>query len=189
VPSGFAPVVNSLNRCCSIALLTLALGGNAGAQTAPGTPAPIEGDRAEVASIVMHAVTEVKLCDLAVEKSQDAGVRSLCRKAAADSARTAIQGMQLAQTIGATAAKLQPSPDTPDVLNTLEHYTGHDFDRKFLLGEIEDDEDAAHAIRYAAEVATDTSVKRYENSVLPKIENHLELAESALRGVSEAAPP
>jgi predicted outer membrane protein len=152
------------------------------------TPAPADGDRAVVATIVMDAVTEVKLCGLAIEKSQNADVRLLCRKASADNARTAIAGMQLAQTLGATDVKLQPSPDTPAVLDSLAQYSGREFDREFLLGQIEADENDEHTIRYAAEFALDTSVKQYENSLLPKVEKHLDSAESALRRVSEAAP-
>jgi hypothetical protein len=119
-------------------------------------------DRSTVVTLVMNAVTQVKLCGLALEKSQNADVRSLCRKASSDGARTAIAGMQLAQAIGATDAKLQPVAENA--------------------------EDEEHTLRYVVEVTTDTSVKRYESTVLPKIESHLELAESALRGVAESAP-
>jgi putative membrane protein len=145
-------------------------------------------DRSTVVTLVMNAVTQVKLCGLALEKSQNADVRSLCRKASSDGARTAIAGMQLAQAIGATDAKLQPVADTSAKIDALTQFSGHDFDREFLLAQIENAEDEEHTLRYVVEVTTDTSVKRYESTVLPKIESHLELAESALRGVAESAP-
>jgi predicted outer membrane protein len=180
------------------ALVMLAVGPSAGAQSgsdpptpvpaAAATAAPVDGDRTEVAAIVMESVSEVKLCGLATQKSQNADVRSLCRKASADSARAAIAGMQLAQTLGARGVKLQSSPDTTVVLDSLAQYSGQEFDRAFLLAQIQDGADAEQDIRYAAEVATDTSVRSYENAVLPKLEDRLALAEGALRRISEAAP-
>jgi predicted outer membrane protein len=152
------------------------------------TAGPLDGDRAAVTAIVTSAVSEVKLCGLAIERSRNTDVRSLCRKASADNARTAIAGMQLAQSIGATSATLQPSPAARAELDALEQYSGLDFDREFLLNQIEADENAENNLRYAAEVATDSSVKHYENAVLPRVENNLQQAESALRRVSEAAP-
>jgi putative membrane protein len=168
----------------------LALSGLAVAQSADptATPSPNDGDRAMVATIVMSAVTEVKLCSLAFAKSQSDDVRTFCRKASADHAGTAIQGMQLAQTLGDTHVKLEPSPDTSEVLDSLSQYEGHEFDRKFLLAQIEDSENDEHTIRYAAEVASNNSVKHYESAVLPKVEKDLDLAESALRNLSETQP-
>jgi predicted outer membrane protein len=175
------------------ALVMLALCRSAGAQgsgsatPAPvpsATAAPVDGDRGEVAAIVMESVSEVKLCGLATEKSQNADVRSLCRRASADSARTAIAGMQLAQTLGATGVKLQSSPDTRVVLDSLAQYSGKDFDREFLLTQIEAAAADEQAIEYAAQVATDTAVRSYENGVLPKLEDRVNLAEAALSRIA-----
>jgi hypothetical protein len=43
-------------------------------------------------------------------------------------------------------------------------------------------------MRYAVEVTTDAAVKRYLSAVLPRVETHLDLAESVLRRVSESMP-
>jgi predicted outer membrane protein len=176
-----------LSRVLSVAaLVVLAICPEASAQsTSDATSAPLDGDRAEVATIVMHSVGEVKLCGLASQRSQNADVRSLCRKASADSAHAAIAGMQLAQRLGASGVKLQSSPQTSEALDALAQYSGQDFDRKFLLKEIDDGSSDEQDIRYAAEVAADTSVKSFENGVLPKIEDRVELAEGALRRMTE----
>jgi predicted outer membrane protein len=184
-----------LLRCCSRVasfgpLLVLALLVPAGAQSSVNdtTPAaaatPVDGDRAEVATIVMQSVSEVKLCSLAVEKSQNTDVRSLCRKAASDSARTALAGMQLAQTLRAPEVKFQSSPGTPAVLDFLGQYSGDEFDRQFLLMQIQNGAGDEQDIRYAAEVAADRSIKSYEKDVLPKLEDRVMLAEGALRKLS-----
>jgi predicted outer membrane protein len=74
------------------------------------------------------------------------------------------------------------------MLDTLAQYSGHEFDRQFLLAQIEKAEDEEHTLRYEVEVTDDVSVRRFETTVLPKIEAHLELAESALRTLSEVTP-
>ncbi len=180
-----------LARSASIAaLLLFALTSSAEAQNVPemATPTPVDADRAAVAAIVMESVSDVKRCGLATEKSNDPEVRLLCRKGSAESARTAIAGMQLAQTLGGPAAKLQPSPGTSAELDTLAQYSGQDFDREFLLAEIRDRSGEELDVRYAVEVANDKSVKSYEDGVLPKLADQLERAEGALRRISEASP-
>jgi predicted outer membrane protein len=176
------------------ALILLVLAGPAGAQTtsAGATPVPpaasLDGDRAEVTAIVMQSVSEVKLCGLAAEKSQDTDVRSLCRKASADSAQDAVAGLQLAQTLGARGLKVQSSPDTSALLEKLARYSGREFDREFLLAQINDGAADEQAIEFAARFTPDKSVKSYEDNVLPKIANRVELAEGALRRISETQP-
>jgi predicted outer membrane protein len=188
-----------LVRAASIcALLLLAVCRSAGAQSTgdaatpspleAATAAPLDGDRAEVATIVMQSVSEMQLCSLAMQKSQNADVRSLCRKASADSAKTAIAGLQLEQKLGAAGVKLQPSPGTPTVLDSLAQYSGEAFDREFLLTEIQNGAGDEQDVRYAAEFSADRAVKSYEDGVLPKIENRVALAEGALRNLAEATP-
>jgi predicted outer membrane protein len=186
-----------LHRCFNYlgglsALIVVACLGPAGAQTtsdgAPpaSTGSPVDGDRAEVTAIVMQSVGEVKLCSLAAERSQNTEVRSLCRKASADSAKDAVAGLQLAQTLGARGLKLQPSPDTSAALDKLARYSGEEFDREFLLTQIHDGAADEQAIGFAAGFTPDKSVKTYEDNVLPKIADRVELAEGALRRMSEA---
>jgi predicted outer membrane protein len=205
-PSGRA-ASNALIRGASIgALVAFTLCRTAGAQSsAAATPEqapveaptsapvdaaspPVDGDHAEVAAIVMQSVSEVKLCGLATQKSQNADVRSLCRKASADSARTAIAGMQLARRLGARGVKFESAPETPTVLDSLAQYAGEEFDRKFLIVQIQEGAADEQAIRYGAEFASDAAVKSYENGVLPKIADRVELAEGALRRLAETPP-
>jgi hypothetical protein len=150
------------------------------------TPAPIDGDRAVVATIVRHAVSTINLCALATDRSPSADIRQMCRKASADDARIAMSGMQLAQRVGATEIQLQPLPNTPAVLEVLGKYSGHEFDRQFLLKIVELGFSEERTVRYAIEVATDAAIKHYEIAVLRLLEDHLDLAEGALRRVSEA---
>jgi predicted outer membrane protein len=176
-----------------IAAFMLTGGATVGAQTsdsalAPAAAAPVDAERAAVATIVMNAVTQVKLCALATEKSTNGDVKTLCRKVSTDNARTALAGMQLARTLGASEVKFEPQPDTSEVLDSLLQYSGSEFDRQFLLGQIESDETDENSVRYAAEFASDPAVHRYESGVLPSVEQHLLLAETALRRLSEATP-
>jgi len=174
---------------CLIAIVCVARGiANAQSSDAAPSDVPISGDRAAVAEAVMNVVTEVKLCGLATEKSQNGEVRSLCRSLSAENARMALAGLQLAQRLGATDVKLAPAPDTPAVLDALGQYSGKAFDREFLFAAIKNDEDGEHSMRYAVEVTTDAAVKRYLSAVLPRVETHLDLAESVLRRVSESMP-
>ncbi len=133
----------------------------------------------------MNAVSALELCGLALDKTSSADVRYFCRRTAGDNSRIALSGMQLAQRLGATEVKLVPLPGTAAVSGTLATYSGSEFDREFLLDRVGSDETSWRTIRYAIEVAADGSVKRYESAVLRLVENDLDLAETALRRVSE----
>lgn len=135
----------------------------------------------------MNAVSALKLCGLALDKSSSVDVRNFCRRTAGDHSRIALSGMQLAQRLGATEVQLAPLPGTAAVFATLAAYSGGEFDREFLLDRIDSDETGWRTIRYAIEVASDGSVKRYESAVLRIVENDLDFAESALRRVSETS--
>ncbi len=172
------------------ATLTFGVAASAGAQsTDPATtPEPAAADRTAIATIVMNSVAEVRLCDLALAKSHNADVRSFCRGVTKDHARTAIAGMQLAQTLGAGDVKLEPSPGTSELIDSLNHYSGHEFDRAFLLTQIEDHENDQETLRYASEVAVDSAVKQYEQNVLPHVQRYLHLAEGTLDSISADQP-
>jgi len=174
-----------------IAAATLWLTAVASAQTTdPGTPgaSPIDADRAVLSQIVMSSVAQVQQCALAADKTQSPAVRSFCRSAVNDAQQTALAGLQLAKKIGASEVKFAPSPATPAVLDSLTQYSGHDFDRAFLLRQIEDHENDQEELRYAADVATNVAVKRYEDSVLPRVEKDLQLAEGTLDSISTDGP-
>jgi len=173
-----------------IAAAVLGLTTVASAQSADPAPSasPANADRAVLAAIVMSSVAELQQCALATQKTQTPGVKSFCRSAVSAAEQTAIAGMQLAQRIGATDVKLAPSPETPALLDALTQYSGHDFDRAFLLQQIEEHENDQEELRYASDVATNTAVKRYEDSVLPRVQTNLELAEGALHNISQDDP-
>ena len=177
-----------LVRAATLALTfaMLRAGGAVSAQTQTASPADM--DRTELAAIVMSSVAEVQLCRLADEKTKTADIRAFCRKVANDGAHAAIDGLTLAKRLGATEITLHPTPGTAQIIEGLTQYEGHEFDRAFLLQQIEDREHDQDAIRYAAEVSGDGSVKRFENRVLPSVENDLELAETTLRTITHDTP-
>lgn len=165
----------------------LALGGTRGTEPRP-TPSGLDDDRAVLATIVMNAVTEIRLCAFALNKTGTTEIRSLCRSASSDSARTAAAGMQLAKAIGATQARLEPAAALPGLVDALAPLSGHEFDRAFLLSQIDRAEEDEHNIRYAMEVASESALKRYEGAVLSAVERHLDSAEAALTRITESAP-
>ena len=174
-----------------IASATLGLTAVASAQIAdPGASgeSPVDADRALLSQLVMSSAAEVQQCALAADKTQNPAVRSFCRSAVNDAQQTALAGLQLAKKIGASEVKFAPSPATPAELDSLAQYSGHDFDRAFLLQQIEDHENDQEELRYATDVATNLAVKRYEDSVLPRVEKYLQLAEGTLDSVSANDP-
>jgi len=179
-----------LKRIASLVAFLALTSGLAAAKSVAFAPAasPESDGRSVIATIVRNAVTEMKLCSFALEKTDRADVRFLCRKTASDNARVALTGMQLAQKLGVTDAKFEAAPWADVRIDTLSHLSGADFERQFLLGQIDAGENDLNVVRYAVEVTTNGAVKRFEWAVLPNVEDHLNLAESALRRLSEQAP-
>jgi predicted outer membrane protein len=162
------------------------LAGSRAAEPRPVSSAALDDDRAVVTTIVMNAVTEIRLCAFALDRSENAEVRSFCRGASSDSARTAAAGMQLAKAIGAAQARLEPAPELQQLVDSFAPLHARDFDRAFLLSQIDRAEEDEHNIRYAMEVASESSLKRYESAVLARVERDFEIAEGVLTHVMEA---
>jgi predicted outer membrane protein len=179
-----------LKRFVSLVALMALTSGLAQAKSVAFAPAasPESDGRTAITPIVRSAVTEVKLCSFAMEKTARADVRFLCRKAATDNARVAITGMQLAQKLGVTDAKFEASPSADAQIDSLSQLSGPDFERRFLLDQIDAAENDMNIVRYAIEVTTNSAVKRFELAVLSSVEDRLNLAESALRRLSEQTP-
>lgn len=184
------PYEGRVKRFVSLVALMALTSGFAQAKSIAFAPAasPESDGRNVITTIVRNAVTEVKLCSFAMEKTGRADVRFLCRKASSDNARVALTGMQLAQKLGVTDAKFEASPSVDAQIAALSQLSGVDFERQFLLNQIDAAENDMNTVRYAVEVTTNSAVKRFEWTVLPNVEDRLNLAEGALRRVSEQAP-
>lgn len=170
-----------LLRCAAIVATIAGLPIGAAASAA-------DSDRATVVAIVRDSVGEMQLCELAFTKSQNADVRTFCRRTVNIHARIAISAMQLAQKIGATDATLQASPATSDELDRLSKQPASDFDRSLMIEEIENHEDEQDLLKYASAVTDDLTVKRYEQRLLPDVERSLGLAEVTLNTIGRDQP-
>ena len=179
-----------MKRCVAALVMLMACGatGVADAQGRSAPPALADGDRRALARIVMSSASEVQLCNFAATKTPTLAVRSYCRNTIRSHARVAIVGMQLAQSLGAADVKFAPLAQTADTLSSLDRYAGHDFDRMFLLEQIEVAEDDEDTAKYALDTVGAAALRRYEQNVLARVQVDLEGAETALHAISGNTP-
>jgi len=170
------------------ATLVLALNASASAKglVALAVPAASDGDRAILETIITDAVTGVKLCQLAWQRSKNDDLQAYCRESVSNDTRIAKQGVQLAARLGLSDAELL-SPAQPAVaVQTLEQRGGPEFDRLFFLAQIDLDTGCKSAMQYAAEFSATAPVKRFESGVMPIIQRQLDLSEAILTRLSES---
>jgi predicted outer membrane protein len=169
------------------ATLVIALNASASAKglVALAVPTASEGDRAILETIIIDAVTSVKLCQLAWQRSKNDDLQAYCRQSVSDDTRIAKQGVQLAARLGLSDAALLSPAQPAEVVQSLAQRSGVEFDRSFFLAQIDLDTGCESAMQYAAEFSATAPVKRFEFAVMPIIQRHLDLSEAILTRLSE----
>lgn len=174
--------------CIATALLAAVCAGPAAAQSVAPPPSP------ELAAVPLRAadvrflldaeasgVTEVRAGEIALERSHDPAVRKLAEALVHDHAQADARLLQIARKKG-VAVPRKPSESERGMLAALRGVPESAFDAQFLQRA------GVHAHREAiglfhAQVLRadpDPDLKQFADSMLPVLEKHLRMAQSAL---------
>lgn len=125
-------------------------------------------------------LAEVQMAQLAQQKSQDEHVKQMAQQILNDHQQNEEKVKQLAQKNNVTL------PDQPDAkhqakLQKLQKLDGAQFDKAFLKAQAKGHQKTVNLFKQQAQNAKDPDVKSYAQETLPKLEQHLEMARSAMK--------
>lgn len=129
-----------------------------------------------VQRVTQGNIAEVQLGNLALERSQNPGVRNLAQKIIAD--HQASQDVLCGLSVVQSGAPL-PQTASPAQMATLEQLStlqGDEFDREFVRIIIAEHERAISAFEQAASTLDDPTLQSYALSQLPGLRDHLAIA-------------
>lgn len=116
-------------------------------------------------------MAEVKVAELAVQKASRADVKAFAEMLVADHTKANSELAALAKQKGVdTSASVDP--DSAKKFQTLEGYSGADFDKQFLQEMDSDHKHCISAFEDAAKDARDGDLKAWVNKTLPTLKAH-----------------
>ena len=165
--------------------LTLGLAWTAAAQSVSGTPSTAsKGDIAFITRATADGTTEVKLGQLAVEKSSTDDVKKLAQHivadhtAANDALRTLAQGKKVT---------LPAPPSEPDpAVTALKKLDGLKFDQAWADAMVKNHQKAVALFSSESRQAQDPDVKSFADKTLPTLNEHLDQARKVQETLSLA---
>jgi putative membrane protein len=154
--------------------------------------APGEGDQQFLARAIQSDIAEVKLAELALQRSNDDGVRELAHRLQTDHTSS----MQEATTLARMLSVMIPSAPTEDAqrhYETLARLSGAAFDEAFVEHMVEGHREAVRDFRERAEANDDSAnagaVAGLAKKSLPTLEQHLAIAEELHVAAADPAGP
>ena len=127
---------------------------------------------------------EVEISKVALQRVQDDQVKQFAQHLIDDHSQAEQQLMQVAQGMGMKVPqKLDPVHQAK--LDHMEHMQGKEFERHYVFGQVADHHKEVLEFGYQAANAEDHKVKQLASQMLPKLQQHLQMAER-LAGETEA---
>jgi putative membrane protein len=173
--------------------MSLALPAAGVAQNAPSGPQALPGatersstaqlsaaDRKFVSEAATGSLLEVELGKLAVQRATAEGVRQFGQRMVEDHSQAAEQLKQIAQ------AKAMTLPDSLDAkqrkeIERLQKLSGPHFDQAYMKLMLEDHQQDIRVFRKQAQQGSDSDIKSFASATLPKLHDHLALAQGAAK--------
>lgn len=128
---------------------------------------------------VQDSLGEISLCQMAQQKSTNAGVKSFCTRAISDHKNMAAQAKQVAQQLGVSVTQ-QPSDESQTEKQKLSKLSGAQFDSEFLQGQVKDHKKDISKAQSVQNEAQNVRVKSLIAQSLPVLQTHLKLATTTL---------
>jgi putative membrane protein len=135
-------------------------------------------DRRFVDEAAQGGVAEVKLGELAQQKAQSPTVKQLASTIVSDHEAVNTQLQSLASTKGVKVPQ-QPSSAEQKEYDRLSKLSGSDFDRQYAEAMVKDHKKDIGEFGKVAKGKGDPDVKTFAAETLPKLQQHLQLAEQA----------
>jgi putative membrane protein len=138
-----------------------------------------DGQKAVATYFTEDSIGDAQLGRLGLQKSKDASVRRLASAMVRDHTRTAREGMQVAQQIGASDVQWKPDASTQIDLTALSRYSGAEFDREYVKALIQAHQVDISTVKESQELVTSSALKAYLQNVLAVDQRHLQMAQAA----------
>jgi putative membrane protein len=130
-----------------------------------------------VREAVQTDMLEIQAGRLAAEKAKSSEVREFASRLVADHGAASRQLEQIAQARGVQVPQSLPA-DKQQALDSLQEKSGTEFDRAFAKEMVQGHEEAVRMFEQAAQNAADPEVKAFAARQLPKLREHLKLAQA-----------
>ena len=156
---------------------TAGTGGSAAATSADSPVSLSSTDRDFIVKAAKGGMAEVELGKLAQQKATSVQVKNFGEHMIQDHSQANEKLKKLASTKG---VGLPPDLDDKHkaVMQTLQKLSGGEFDREYMKQMVADHRETVADFRKQAESGKDTELKTFAASSLPKLEEHLRMAES-----------
>jgi putative membrane protein len=129
------------------------------------------------------ATFEIKGGQLALQRSQNADVRSLATILVTDHKKELSQVKALAKKLGVGKVDAVPTGSQSWELRTLQGKTGADFDKSYADLEVSDHHDDITDSKFEAAKGSSAAVRAQAKGYLPTLAKHLKLSRTTLKAV------
>lgn len=162
--------------CAATCLLLLGFSFAAGAQTAPSASASASSDSTFMDHAAADGLAEIRMGNLALQKSSNPDVKKLARRIVADHTRAnaELKNMARAHQVTLPAA---PGDEAKHTADSLRSQDGAAFDRAWADAMVQDHRKAVASFSTEASNADAADVKAFASKTLPTLKTHLELAQ------------
>lgn len=138
---------------------------------------PSKGDDNFMKKVAEDGLAEVQIGQLAAAKASSPEVKQFAQMLVDDHTKANEELKKLAAGKGVTLPD-KPSMSERAEKERLEHASGAKFDKAFMDHVVKDHQNDVNAARDEIQSGHDSAVKDFANKILPKLEDHLNKAES-----------
>jgi len=144
---------------------------------APDTSAQGMADHSFVADAMQGNLAEVKLAELAQQKSQSADVKQFAQKMASDHSQMNDKWFEPEAKQMNIATPKSPSKKDKKLMSKLEGLTGAEFDKEYITAMLKDHKEDLKKFNEEAQASQDPTLKQVAQQGAGIITQHLQLAE------------
>jgi len=154
----------------------------------PGSATGLSGvDREFAMKAAKDGQAEVELATTAEKKATSDKARSLAAQLRTDHERANAELMEIARRKSANL-DTTPTSEQKEMAEKLSALSGAAFDREYSSGMVKDHQKAIQLFERESREGQDPDLKAFATKVLPKLREHLQMAEAAQGGQSRAQP-
>ena len=164
-------------------------GTGAAASPAKGSATKSSLSRSErrfVEKAMQGGMEEVEMSKLAVDKAQNARVKELAKRLVDDHSKSNAELTSLARAKGVTLPAAVDAGHQRQ-MERMAKKSGADFDREYMSDMLGDHHKNVHDHQSMAKSAKDADIRKYAATMLPTLEQHLQMAKTADAALKSAS--
>lgn len=133
-------------------------------------------DRNFITEAAQGGTAEVKLSQLATERANDEQVKQFAQHMIHDHTQANEELMQLASSEGVTVNQ-ELDQKHKDLMNRLSSLKSDEFDREYIDAMVQDHKKVVSEFEREISQGQDHELKQWASSILPKLQQHLQMAQ------------